>query len=199
MAHHWECFLGRRFSTPCLGHDFYARMGGRSPRRPARRHPEFACNWTGSISGHRRNCRAHGPHSGRSLTHRAAASQVGRCRDTPREAKLEPFGVWSVSPVTKRGVLVAWGASCNSHIDSSGLACKAQLAVGVGAGAMSSDECKRRMQHWLLEGHAIPHNDGEGRSRARHMDVRPRSLPLKTADELAAMLRDATAGRDAAA
>jgi hypothetical protein len=51
-------------------------------------------------------------------------------------------------------------------------------------GHMSSDECMRRVQGWLIEGTAIGQDDPDGR-RQHVFQTNARTLPLATAAELA--------------
>lgn len=124
----------------------------------------------------------------------AADPPVALVAAAPRERRGEhwPTDVdnttWKVAAVFQKAVHTGWGAECGCHHSDDDVAeikCKKMLMMGK---TMSSDECKRRVQGWLLEGATIDTDDAGGRKN-HVFGVNPRNLPLYSSEDLEAFAR----------
>lgn len=121
---------------------------------------------------------------------RAPRSRAHREAVVPRGARQESWGPFSLARIftnTSAGqVHGGWVATCRRHHnadDMDGRLCRKSLWMGA---TLTSAECKLRVKLWLLEGARI----GDGpTSRTDHLNINPRHLELKPADEVEAMVQ----------
>ena len=94
-----------------------------------------------------------------------------------------------MAPIMSSGVQIGWGGSCKHHSnirDAPSTQCKRQLPYG----GLSDNECKRRVQQWLLEGTEISEECHDAQDR--HMAIKPRELVLMPEAEIASVLATVT-------
>ena len=106
----------------------------------------------------------------------------------PRNVRGIPWGDWSLAPISRGGVLCAYGATCRNHSNGPGDAtvCKISRTLAHRGRVMSEDEARVRMKLWLLAGRDI--DPGQPNQRQLHLDIDPRSLPLRSEAEVDADL-----------
>lgn len=106
----------------------------------------------------------------------------------PPGSASSPFTIAAV----KRGdEIVGWGCVCKQHHNErevragNPIICKRQLTI---SGGLTSDETRRLLLAWLLEGLAID-DVAVPEARKAHMDIKPRELALRPEAEMAEVVR----------